>query len=154
MVDPDIGLVTNVRAAHLAAFDSLDDIAAAKGEMFAVMRDDATAVVNLDDAHVRVQAARHVGPAGDLRSGHGGRPALEELHSQFYPGTHDRLPSRRTSPTSATAARAAPTRPSTRWPPLAGVVAAGAELMRLLERMEQLEAGPGRGAGCTDCATA
>ena len=33
MVDPDIGLVTNVRAAHLGAFGSLDDIAAALREI-------------------------------------------------------------------------------------------------------------------------
>jgi len=45
MSDPDVGLVTNVRAAHLESFGSLDDIAAAKGEVFAVMRADAVTVV-------------------------------------------------------------------------------------------------------------
>jgi UDP-N-acetylmuramoyl-tripeptide--D-alanyl-D-alanine ligase len=62
LCDPGVALVTNVRPVHLEFFRNLDDIAAAKGEMYAVLRDDATAVVNLDDPHVRVQAARHAGP--------------------------------------------------------------------------------------------
>ena len=62
LADPDVGLVTNVLPVHLEFFDSVDDIAAAKGELFAVLREDATSVVNLDDDNVRVQAARHAGP--------------------------------------------------------------------------------------------
>jgi UDP-N-acetylmuramyl pentapeptide synthase len=42
--------VTNVLPVHLEFFDSIDDIAAAKGELFAVLRENATSVVNLDDA--------------------------------------------------------------------------------------------------------
>jgi UDP-N-acetylmuramoyl-tripeptide--D-alanyl-D-alanine ligase len=61
LVDPDVGVVTNVRAVHLAFFNSLDDIGAAKGELFAVLRDDATSVVNLDDPQLRVQSTRHLG---------------------------------------------------------------------------------------------
>jgi UDP-N-acetylmuramoyl-tripeptide--D-alanyl-D-alanine ligase len=144
MVDPDIGMLTNVRAAHLEAFDSLDDIAAAKGEMFAVMRDDATAVVNIDDAHVRVQAARHVGPRVTFGQTTGADLRMEELHSSFYPGTQIafryrdksyRVQLRLGGVHSAFNALAA----------AAGVVAAGSDLMQALERMEQIEAGPGRG---------
>lgn len=145
MADPDIGVLTNVRAAHLEAFDSLDDIAAAKGEMFAVMRDEATAVVNLDDAHVRVQAARHIGPRVTFGQAGGADLRMEELHSQFYPGTQIafsygersyRVQLKLGGIHSAFNALAA----------AAGVVAAGSELMPALERMEQIEAGPGRGA--------
>ena len=101
MIDPDIGLVTNVRAAHLGAFGSLDDIAAAKGELFALLRDDAVAAINLDDMHVRVQAARHVGQrvtfgqtqAADLR--------LEELRQLLRPRGDDDLSPR--GPLAATA---------------------------------------------------
>ena len=145
MVDPDIGVLTNVRAAHLQAFDSLDDIAAAKGEMFAVMRDDATAVVNIDDAHVRVQATRHIGPRVTFGQTNGADLRMEELHSQFYPGTqiafrYDdksyraqlQLGGVHSAFNALTAA--------------AGIVAAGAELMPALESMEQVKAGPGRGA--------
>jgi len=145
MVDPDIGVLTNVRAAHLEAFDSLDDIAAAKGEMFAVMRDDATAVVNLDDSHVRVQATRHIGPRVTFGQATGADLHMVELHSLFYPGTqivfrYDdqsyRLQLKLGGVHSAFNALTA----------AAAVVAAGSELMPALERMEQIEAGPGRGA--------
>jgi UDP-N-acetylmuramoyl-tripeptide--D-alanyl-D-alanine ligase len=144
IVDPDIGMVTNVRAAHLKFFGSLDDIAAAKGELFAVLRDDATALVNLDDVHVRVQAARHVGrqitfgqhPAADLR--------VEELRNCFVPGVSmtwryenrsRRLQMRMGGAHSAFNALAA----------LAAVAAAGEDVDAAAERMEQIESGPGRG---------
>jgi UDP-N-acetylmuramyl pentapeptide synthase len=69
LADPDVALVTNVLPVHLEFFDSIDDIAAAKGELFAVLRPDATSVVNLDDGHVRVQATRHAGPRVTLAGG-------------------------------------------------------------------------------------
>jgi UDP-N-acetylmuramoyl-tripeptide--D-alanyl-D-alanine ligase len=86
LVDPDIGLVTNVRAAHLENFSSIEDIAAAKGELFALMRDDAIAVVNLDDAHVRVQATRHVGPQVSFGHDVGTDLRIEALDNRFVPG--------------------------------------------------------------------
>ena len=144
MTDPHIALLTNVRAVHMTSFQSLDDLAAAKGEMFAVLRDEATAVVNLDDAHVRVQASRHVGPrvtfgqhpAADLR--------LERIENRFLPGAtltfrHDgrsiRVRLRMGGAHAASNALAA----------MATVVAAGQDVEAAAERMEKLEAGPGRG---------
>jgi UDP-N-acetylmuramoyl-tripeptide--D-alanyl-D-alanine ligase len=144
MTDPDVGLVTNVRAAHLEAFESLDDIAAAKGEMFAVMRQDATSVVNLDDPLVRVQAARHAGPRTTFGQHHDADLKLEELHSRFFPGTtmslryqgrSHRVQLKIGGAHSAFNALAA----------AAVVVAAGGELEPALERIERFEAGSGRG---------
>lgn len=86
MVDPDVGIVTNVRAAHLESLGSLDEIAAAKGELFAVMRDDATSVVNLDDSQIRVQAARHVGPRITFGRNTRADVRLEGVVNQFLPG--------------------------------------------------------------------
>ncbi len=86
LVDPDVGLVTNVRAAHLEKLGSLDDIAAAKGELFATLRSDATSVVNLDDAHVRVQATRHAGPRVTFGQHASSDLRLEEIESRFVPG--------------------------------------------------------------------
>ena len=144
MTDPDVGLVTNVRAAHLAFFRSLDDIAAAKGELFAMLRDDAIAIVNLDDTHVRVQASRHAGPrvtfgqspAADLR--------LDELHNRFLPGTafgfshrdqRRRVQLRMGGGHAALNALAA----------LAVIVALEVDLDQALTRMAEVEPGPGRG---------
>ena len=144
IVDPDVALVTNVRAAHLAAFDSLDDIAAAKGELFAALRDDAVAVVNLDDTHVRVQAARHRGRRVTFGQSGQADLRLDDLVGRFYPGTsftlrhagrERRVELRLGGAHAAFNALAA----------AATIVAVGAELEPALERMERVEAGAGRG---------
>jgi UDP-N-acetylmuramoyl-tripeptide--D-alanyl-D-alanine ligase len=43
---PDVGIVTNVLAAHLAAFNNIEEIAQAKGELFAGLPSGATAILN------------------------------------------------------------------------------------------------------------
>ncbi|MBF0446510.1 MAG: UDP-N-acetylmuramoyl-tripeptide--D-alanyl-D-alanine ligase [Magnetococcales bacterium] len=43
---PDMGIVTNVLAAHLAAFNNIEEIAQAKGELFAGLSQGATAILN------------------------------------------------------------------------------------------------------------
>ncbi|MGH9867284.1 MAG: UDP-N-acetylmuramoyl-tripeptide--D-alanyl-D-alanine ligase [Candidatus Polarisedimenticolia bacterium] len=53
ITDPDIGVLTNVSGVHLAHFASLDDVAEAKGELFAGMRDNATGIFNNDDERCR-----------------------------------------------------------------------------------------------------
>ena len=144
LVDPDIALVVNVRAAHLENFISLEDIAAAKGEMFAVMRDDAIAVVNMDDVHLRVQATRHIGPQVTFGHGIGTDFRLEALDNRFVPGAgltvnHDSrsfgLQLRIGGGHAALNALAA----------LATVAAAGGDLEKAARKIEQLEPGAGRG---------
>ncbi len=58
LVDPDVGLVTNVGPAHLEKLGSLDGVARAKGELFAAMRRDTTAVVNGDDPRIAAMPLR------------------------------------------------------------------------------------------------
>ncbi|MGF1766556.1 UDP-N-acetylmuramoyl-tripeptide--D-alanyl-D-alanine ligase [Enterovibrio makurazakiensis] len=48
LVKPDIAMVTNLAAAHLEGFGSLDGVAKAKGEIFEGLEDGALAIVNLD----------------------------------------------------------------------------------------------------------
>ena len=85
-VDPDVGLVTNIRAVHLEFFDSLDGIAAAKGEMYALLRPEATAVVNADEERCRIQAARHGGPRITFGRDPGADVAMERVDDRFVPG--------------------------------------------------------------------
>jgi len=58
---PNIGVITNVAAAHLEGLGSLDGVAAAKGELFDGMAGDATICVNVDDERVARAADRFPG---------------------------------------------------------------------------------------------
>jgi UDP-N-acetylmuramoyl-tripeptide--D-alanyl-D-alanine ligase len=53
IADPDIGVLTNVNGAHLAHFSSIEDVAAAKAELFEGMRSDSIGIFNNDDEHCR-----------------------------------------------------------------------------------------------------
>jgi len=57
IADPDVGVITNVAPAHLEGVGSIEGVARAKGELFAGMRRDATAIVNADDPHVAALGA-------------------------------------------------------------------------------------------------
>jgi UDP-N-acetylmuramoyl-tripeptide--D-alanyl-D-alanine ligase len=54
---PHVGLVTNVAEVHLEQLRTLEAVADAKGELYRALAPGAVAVVNLDDPHVRAQAA-------------------------------------------------------------------------------------------------
>ena len=144
MVRPDVGLVTNVRAVHLEFFDSLDDIAAAKGELFAVLDPEAISVVNLDDLHVRVQGARHEGPRVTFGCSPEADLHVEEIANRFLPGGaiaftyQGRMHTARLRIGGGHAALNA-------LAALAAIVAAGEEIEPAIEKMQQLEAEAGRG---------
>jgi UDP-N-acetylmuramoyl-tripeptide--D-alanyl-D-alanine ligase len=57
MVRPHIGVITNVAAAHLEAFGSLDGIARAKAEIFAGIEPGGTAVLNADHPQLPILLA-------------------------------------------------------------------------------------------------
>ena len=69
IADPDVGLITNVGPAHLEGLGSIEGVQRAKGELFARMRGDATAVANADDP--RVAALADVFPGTVVRFGVG-----------------------------------------------------------------------------------
>jgi len=58
---PDVSVLTNVGMAHRANFESLDDIAAAKEELFQEMGGRGTGVFNADDERCRAIAERFGG---------------------------------------------------------------------------------------------
>lgn len=51
IAQPDVGLITNVAAAHLEGFGDLDGVARAKGELLAGLAPEAVAVINADDTY-------------------------------------------------------------------------------------------------------
>ena len=58
---PTVGVVTNAAAAHLEGFGDLDKVACAKGELFARLDADATAIINQDDAYAEDWRGRATG---------------------------------------------------------------------------------------------
>ncbi len=70
---PDVGVITNVGAAHLEGLGSLDGVAAAKGELFGGMGEDTTICVNVADERVRLLAERFGGRRIDFGAGGGVR---------------------------------------------------------------------------------
>ena len=58
---PNIGVVTNVGAAHVGNFDSVDAIAAEKRQLIESLQADGIAVLNADDARVAAFRALHPG---------------------------------------------------------------------------------------------
>ncbi|MFQ5481471.1 MAG: UDP-N-acetylmuramoyl-tripeptide--D-alanyl-D-alanine ligase [Nitrospinaceae bacterium] len=49
IAEPDLGLITNISEAHMESLKTLQDIQAAKGEMFTALKREGTAIVNADD---------------------------------------------------------------------------------------------------------
>ena len=48
---PDVALVNNAQRAHLLGLGTVEAIARAKGEIYSGLKDDGTALINLDDRH-------------------------------------------------------------------------------------------------------
>ena len=49
MAEPDVGVITLCAPAHLEGFGTIEQVARTKGEMYAALPADGTAVINLDD---------------------------------------------------------------------------------------------------------
>jgi UDP-N-acetylmuramoyl-tripeptide--D-alanyl-D-alanine ligase len=59
---PDVALINNATGAHLQGLGSIEGVALAKGEIFAGLASDGTAIINADDPHVlmwRLLAGTH-----------------------------------------------------------------------------------------------
>ncbi len=62
LAQPDVALVNNASGAHLQGLGSVEGVARAKGEIFAGLKSNGTAVINADDAHAglwRTLADKH-----------------------------------------------------------------------------------------------
>jgi UDP-N-acetylmuramoyl-tripeptide--D-alanyl-D-alanine ligase len=144
LADPDVALVTNILPVHLEFFDSIDDIASAKGELFAVLREDAISVVNLDDGRVRVQAARHAGPRVTFGRAEGADLKLESVADRFVPGAE--LTFRHAGHATTVALKIGGAHAA--WDALAAaatIIACGAALPPALAAIAAVEPAPGRG---------
>jgi len=87
LVRPGVGVLTNVRPEHMEFFRTLDDVAAAEGELYAVLSDEATSVVNVDDPLARVQGLRHAGPQVTFGTVERADLRMVSIEPRFRPGT-------------------------------------------------------------------
>jgi UDP-N-acetylmuramyl pentapeptide synthase len=55
---PDIGVITNVGAAHLEGLETVENVAEAKAELIPTLKRDGAMVLNADDARVRAMAQK------------------------------------------------------------------------------------------------
>ncbi len=82
IAEPDVAVITNVGAAHLGFFPSVDAIADAKGEILEGLRPDGVAVLNGDDPRVR-----KVGERSGRRTVWFGRDRRHEVSAENWRGT-------------------------------------------------------------------
>ncbi len=54
LAQPDVALVNNAAGAHLQGLGSIENVARAKGEIFAGLKNNGVAIINADDAHAQV----------------------------------------------------------------------------------------------------
>ncbi|MFM2407999.1 MAG: hypothetical protein RL358_741 [Pseudomonadota bacterium] len=62
LAQPDVALVNNAAGAHLQGLGTIENVARAKGEIFAGLKNNGVAIINADDAHAQVWrdlAAQH-----------------------------------------------------------------------------------------------
>ena len=86
---PDIGIITNIRAAHLEGLGTIEAIAAEKWELWRALPEEGTAIVNLDDPLVLqglkfLRCTRVLGWSMNTE----GRDRMQK-HSDLYTWTHD-----------------------------------------------------------------
>lgn len=58
MAEPDVGVITNIGAAHLEFLGSVEEVAEAKGELLPFLSGDRVAVLNLDDPYATLLLSR------------------------------------------------------------------------------------------------
>ena len=61
IVRPTVGIITNVGPVHLEYLKTIDEVAAAKGELFQNLSPEATAIINKDDPRIEKLSSRFSG---------------------------------------------------------------------------------------------
>ena len=81
LAHPDVAIVNNAASAHLAGLGSVEAVARAKGEIFAGLPAQGTAVINADDAHAALWRER----AGNHAVIEFGLEKKVAVHAQWQP---------------------------------------------------------------------
>lgn len=147
LLRPDVALITNIEAVHIGHFDSIEQIADAKAEIFEGMPPDGIAVLNRDNPHF-ARLAEKARAAGVGRVIGFGRDAGAEARSIDF--SLEATGSRVEAEILGTRLNYWVGLPGSHWVTnslavLATVAAAGADVARAAEELAGIEAVDGRG---------
>jgi UDP-N-acetylmuramoyl-tripeptide--D-alanyl-D-alanine ligase len=147
LLRPDVALITNVEAVHIGHFDSVEEIADAKAEIFEGMGPKGTAVLNRDNPHF-ARLAEKARAAGVGRIIGFGRDAGAEV--RWIESALDAAGSRVEAEILGTRLSYRVGLPGSHWAMnslavLASVAAAGADVPRAAEELANIQAVAGRG---------
>jgi len=147
MLRPDVALITNIEAVHIGHFDSVEQIADAKAEIFEGMSPDSAAVLNRDNPHF-ARLAEKAQAAGVGRVIGFGRDAAAE--ARLIDCRPETAGSRVEADILGTRLSYRVGLPGSHWianslAVLATVAAAGADVARAAEELAGIEAVAGRG---------
>ena len=150
LLRPDVALITNVEAVHIGHFDSVEQIADAKAEIFEGMPPEGAAVLNRDNPHFDRLAAK-ARAAGVGRVIGFGRDAAAE--ARLIGSDLEAAGSRVEAEILGARVSYRVGLPGFHWvmnslAVLATVAAAGADVARAAEELSGIEALAGRGARC------
>ncbi len=147
LLHPDVALITNVEAVHIGHFESVEQIADAKAEIFEGMPADGVAVLNRDNPHF-ARLAEKARAAGVGRVIGFGRDAAAEARLIDY--TLEATGSRVEADILGTRLSYRVGLPGSHWVAnslavLATVAASGADVARAADELAGIEAVAGRG---------
>lgn len=91
IAEPDVGVVTNVSAAHVGRFASVDEIAAAKRELVEELGEQGVAVLNADDERVRDFARACRGRVKTFSTDREADVRAEKIESRGFEGSRFRI---------------------------------------------------------------
>lgn len=81
LTQPDVAVITNVGPAHLTGFGAVEDVARAKGEIYAGLRENGVAVINADGVYTDLWREM----AGTHRQSYFGAAAESDITAQWRP---------------------------------------------------------------------
>ncbi len=91
IAEPDVAIITTIGPAHLEFFGTVAQVARAKGELFAGLKESALAVVNADEPLIVGQARRFSGNKLYFGGGPQAQVRIEALRSRGLDGMEFRL---------------------------------------------------------------
>ena len=148
MAQPHVTMITRIAPAHTAFFDSLDEVAAAKAEIFEGLEPGGTAIVNADDgfADKLSAAARQAGAGTVLRFGEAPEADARLLDLVLEADGSDAEMAVLNSWVACRIGAAGKHWAVNSLGVLAAAVSAGADLWRAAEALAEVRAPAGRGA--------